>query len=208
MSAGSDTRGVLNLGTTPPVNSPGNPSILTQPYWGAFWEQWVRFFVTRDPNYNGLTFDPQNPGSYQSRVTYLTTVQNVSNTDFSAFQAKGGKLLIMHGLADALVSTRATEDYWNRLNATMGTQKVASFARFYEVPGQGHVTGAFATAWDSVKALEDWVERGIAPPAQTMSDTNAATLGRARPLCEYPSWPKYKGSGDPNNAASFLCATS
>ncbi|HVS55517.1 MAG TPA: tannase/feruloyl esterase family alpha/beta hydrolase, partial [Casimicrobiaceae bacterium] len=57
--AGADTRGVLNLGTTPPVNSPSNPSILTQPYWAAFWEQWVRFFVTRDPGYNGLTLDPQ-----------------------------------------------------------------------------------------------------------------------------------------------------
>ncbi|MEO8741353.1 MAG: tannase/feruloyl esterase family alpha/beta hydrolase, partial [Casimicrobiaceae bacterium] len=182
--AGSDTRGVLNLGTTPPVNSPSNPSILTQPYWGAFYEQWVRFFVTRDPAYSALTFDPQNPGIFQQRVSFLTTAQQANLSDLSAFQRKGGKLLMMHGKADALVSTRATEDYYNRLVAKMTVAKVSGFVRFYEVPGQGHVTGAFATAWDSVKALEDWVERGTAPPAQVVADTNAATSGRTRPLCE------------------------
>ncbi len=28
-----------------------------------------------------------------------------------------------------------------------------------------------------------------------------------RPLCVYPDWPKYKGSGDVNAASSFACAT-
>jgi len=205
--AGADTRGLLNLGTTPPVNSPGNPSILTQPFWAAFWEQWMRFFVTRDPGYNALTLDPQNPGVYLQRITFLTRIQNIFNTDFSGFQSKGGKLLIAHGTGDALVSTRSTEDYWNRLIAAMGPEKVKSFARFYEIPGQGHVFGAFATAWDSVKTLEDWAERGIAPPTQIVSDTNAATKGRTRPLCEYPTWPKYVGAGDPNVAANFTCVS-
>jgi hypothetical protein len=31
--------------------------------------------------------------------------------------------------------------------------------------------------------------------------------GRTRPLCEYPSWPKYKGSGDVNLASSFTCSS-
>lgn len=204
--AGADTRGVLNLGTTPPVNSPGNPSVLSQPYWGTFWEQWVRFFVTRDPTYNALTLDPENPGAYQKRIEYLTKIQDVTNTDFSAFRNKGGKLLMMHGTADALVSTRATDTFYQRLVKTMGAQEVRGFARYYVVPGQGHVFGAFATAWDSVTTLEDWVERGIAPPAQVIADTNAATRGRTRPLCEYPSWPRYTGSGSLDAAASFTCA--
>jgi pimeloyl-ACP methyl ester carboxylesterase len=203
--AGADTRGFLNLGTTPPVNSPSNPSVLTQPFWGAFFEQWVRFFVTRDPGYNALTFDPQNPGVYQQRVSFLTTIQQANGTDLSAFQNKGGKLLLVHGKSDALVSPRATLDYYKRLVATMTAEKVSSFARYYEVPGQGHVTGAFATAWDSVKALEDWVERGVAPTAQVVADRNASTNGRTRPLCEYPAWPKYNGTGDVNAAASFTC---
>ena len=47
------------------------------------------------------------------------------------------------------------EQLYARLEATMTAAKVRSFVRYYEIPGQGHVTGAFATAWDSVKALED-----------------------------------------------------
>ena len=27
-----------------------------------------------------------------------------------------------------------------------------------------------------------------------------------RPLCRYPTWPKYRGTGDKNLAASFSCA--
>ena len=87
----------------------------------------------------------------------------------------------------------------------MTAAKVRSFVRYYEIPGQGHVTGAFATAWDSVKALDDWVERGVAPPDQVIADTNASTKGRTRPLCEYPAWPKYVGASNPNVAASFKC---
>jgi len=37
-------------------------------------------------------------------------------------------------------------------------------------------------------------------------DQNAATRGRTRPVCEWPSWPKYNGAGDPNSASSFTCA--
>jgi feruloyl esterase len=61
-------------------------------------------------------------------------------------------------------------------------------------------------AWDSLTTLENWVERGTAPPAQTVADT-IGVPGRTRALCEYPSWPKYNGAGDINVAASFICAT-
>jgi hypothetical protein len=30
-------------------------------------------------------------------------------------------------------------------------------------------------------------------------------VGRTRPLCEYPTWPNYNGSGSTNDAANFLC---
>jgi hypothetical protein len=33
----------------------------------------------------------------------------------------------------------------------------------------------------------------------------AAKVTMSRPLCVYPQEAKYKGSGDPNDAASFAC---
>ncbi|WCK69140.1 tannase/feruloyl esterase family alpha/beta hydrolase (plasmid) [Agrobacterium tumefaciens] len=47
------------------------------------------------------------------------------------------------------------------------------------------------------------------PPVRpiVMDATKSSTKGRTRPLCEYPSWPKYKGDGDIAMASSFTCAT-
>lgn len=198
----------LSLGTEQPANPmPPVNGASTPPYFSTFWDQWVKYFVTRDPSFNSLSLDPQNPGGWQARIVELTGIQDVNKTDLSAFQGKGGKILMAHGMADSLVSTRATEQYYGRLRATMGETKVNSFLRYYEIPGYGHSTSSvFNAAWDSLTTLENWVEKGIVPPNQVVTDT-AGVPNRTRPLCEYPSWPKYSGSGDVNAAQSYSCAT-
>ena len=129
------------------------------------------------------------------------------SSDLSEFAARGGKLLLAHGLSDVLVSTRATEQFYQRLQAQFGPSYVDGFARYYEVAGYGHaVSTVFNATWDSLTALEQWAENGTAPKGQVTTDT-AGVPGRKRPLCDYPAWPKYKGSGDVNAASSFTCAT-
>jgi feruloyl esterase len=168
-------------------------------------DQFMSYAVAGVPagTFNTLSIDPENPGPYATRISDLSKMLDTS-TDISAFVARGGKLLIAHGLQDVLVSTRASEMYWELLQAQFGRKHVHRFARFYEVPGSGHALGAaFTPGWDSLTALENWVEKGIAPANQIMTDT-AVNAGRTRPLCEYPTWPKYIG-GDPNSASSFIC---
>ncbi|MFP3614704.1 tannase/feruloyl esterase family alpha/beta hydrolase [Paraburkholderia sp. SIMBA_050] len=184
---------------------PASPMPNAAPYGSVFWDQWVRFFVTRDPNFNSLTLDPQNPGAYQARISALTGLQDVNKTDLTAFQSKGGKVLIAHGTSDALVSTRATEQYVDRVRSTMGVARADTFLRYYEIPGYGHVASTvFNASWDSLTTLENWAERGVTPPPQVVSDT-IGVPGRTRPLCQYPTWPKYAGSGDVNMASNFAC---
>jgi Tannase and feruloyl esterase len=191
----------LALGTS----QPASPMPNTAPYMSVFWDQWIRYFVTRDPTFNSLTVDPQNPGNLQSRISQLTGLQDVNRTDLSAFNAKGGKILMAHGMSDALVSTRSTEQYYQRLQGTMGVSTVANFVRFYEIPGYGHsVSTVYNAAWDSLTTLENWVENGTAPSAQVVADT-AGIPGRTRPLCEYPSFPRYNGAGNVDTASSFTC---
>jgi feruloyl esterase len=53
------------------------------------------------------------------------------------------------------------------------------------------------------------VEKGAAPSAFIASkfaadDKQHPTM--TRPLCAYPQAAKYKGSGDTNDAANFVCA--
>lgn len=175
------------------------------PYHSGFWNQWVKYFVTRDVNFNSLTLDPQSPGTYQARISELTGLQDINKTDMSAFESRGGKILMAHGTSDQLVSTRATQDYYTRVRTAMGASRTDGFLRYYEIPGYGHAASTvFNAAWDSLTALENWVEQGTAPPAQTVADT-VGVPGRTRPLCAYPTWPKYNGTGDVNLAASFTC---
>ncbi|MEI6116060.1 MAG: tannase/feruloyl esterase family alpha/beta hydrolase [Burkholderiales bacterium] len=184
---------------------PASPMPEGAPYGSIFWDQWVRFFVTRDPAFNSLSLDPAKPGRWQERISVLTGLQDINKTDLSIFEARGGKLLMAHGMADVLVSTRATEQYFGRLQSTMGRERVQRFARYYEIPGYGHaVSTVFNAAWDSLATLDAWVEKGEAPTAQVVADS-IGVPGRTRPLCEHPTWPRYRGTGDVNNASSFIC---
>ena len=190
----------LALGTA----APATPMPRNSPYIGTLLDQWIKYSVTRDAGYDSLSFDPENPGPWANRVSELSTLLD-TKVDLTAFAAKGGKLLLAHGLADVLVSTRATEEYYLRLQDQMGPSEVDKFVRFYEVAGYGHaVSTAFNAAWDSLTTLENWAEAGTSPKAQVVSDT-AGVPGRTRPLCDYPKWPRYNGTGDVNLAASFTC---
>lgn len=191
----------LALGTA----APAMPVPRNAPYISVLVDQWIKYSVTRDAGFNSLLLDPESPGPWGPRISELSRQLDTS-TDVSAFAAKGGKLLLAHGLADVLVSSRATEDYYRRLQTQMGPDRVRSFARYYEVPGLGHaVSTAFNATWDSLTTLERWVENGIAPANQVTTDVTGVP-GRTRPLCDYPQWPKYSGSGDVNQAGSFVCA--
>lgn len=186
--------------------APANPMTIDMPYTSVYYDQWSKYFVTGDANFNGLSLDPENPGTWATRISALSSLQDVNKTDLSAFLARGGKLLIAHGLADVLVSSRATANYVDRVRTSMTRANADKFLRYYEVPGYGHsISNQFNLGWDSVTALENWVERDVAPVNQVATDKTGIP-GRTRPLCEYGTWPKYNGSGDANLAVNFSCS--
>jgi len=190
----------LNLGSA----QPANPMPTTAPYISQQLDGVLKNIITRDLTFNPLSFDPQQRSDWSLRWRELSRMIDQS-PDISAFAARGGKLLLAHGLQDVLVSTRATEEYYQRLVQMFGTDEVGSFVRYYEVPGFGHaVSSQFNATWDSLTALEQWAEGGVAPANQVTVDT-VGVPGRSRPLCDYPKWARYNGTGDINAAASFTC---
>ncbi|MBC5784650.1 tannase/feruloyl esterase family alpha/beta hydrolase [Ramlibacter sp. USB13] len=190
----------LNFGTS----APANPMPTTAPYISQQLEQVLKNIITRDGSFNPLTFDPTGPTPWASRWGDLSKMIDQSS-DLSGFADRGGKLLLAHGVHDVLVSSRATADYYGRLVRKFGQPKADTFVRYYEVPGFGHaVSSQFNATWDSLTALERWVEQGTAPAAQVTRDT-VGVPGRTRPMCDYPKWARYNGSGDVNAAASFTC---
>jgi hypothetical protein len=185
---------------------PTLPMPATAPYISIYTDQWIKYHVTRDPSYNTLALDPENPGAWAERISLLSASLD-NRTDLSAFAAKGGKLLVAHGLNDVLVSSRSTRALYNTWIAQLGAGPVHDFSRYYEVPGYNHAASSvFNATWDSLTALENWVERQVAPENQVTTDT-VGVPGRTRPLCDYPKWPQYRGTGDVNAAASFACVS-
>jgi feruloyl esterase len=68
----------------------------------------------------------------------------------------------------------------------------------------GHCSGGQSLdTFDALTAIVDWVEKGVAPASLTA--TGRAFPGRSRPLCAYPKFATYRGSGDLERAASFEC---
>jgi feruloyl esterase len=193
---------LLGLGTT----APADPMPKTAGYGMQFWDAWVKYAVTRDPAYSSLALDPLAPGIWQDRISELTVLQDVNSTDLRPFTTNGGKLLLLHGTADELVSHRATVEYYDRLVQAMGQREVDEFTRFYLVPGANHAnrTTAFAAGWDSLTALDRWVTTGVAPTHPVVRDNNPGA-SRTRPLCQYPTYPRYSGTGNPDFASSFDC---
>ncbi|HEX6468197.1 MAG TPA: tannase/feruloyl esterase family alpha/beta hydrolase [Streptosporangiaceae bacterium] len=199
--SGADMRTpFLGFGTT----APANPMPVTSGYGMQYWDQWVKYFLTRDPSYNSLDVDPRHPGRWLHRISYLSTIEDRNNADLRPFARAGGKLLLLHGAADELVSHRSTNDYYMRVRDLMGPRATSGFMRYYLVPGSNHANfgaPAFAASWDSLTALERWVEKGQPPTNPVVADANH---NRTRPLCEYPGWPRYR-AGDPDSASSFVC---
>ncbi|KUO05549.1 tannase/feruloyl esterase family alpha/beta hydrolase [Streptomyces caeruleatus] len=189
--------------------APSRPVDFTTAFAALFWDQWAKYFIARDPDFDGLTLDPRAPGKWKKRISELTALQDINNPDLTAFAKAGGKLLLVHGTADPAVSYRSTAEYYQRVRATMGARATSKFLRMYTIPGMGHGGQApFTASWDSLTALQRWSEKGYGPREPVVSDINPATPGRTRPLCEYPEWPRYNGIGDPDRADNFTCASS
>jgi feruloyl esterase len=84
-------------------------------------------------------------------------------------------------------------------------QPLSQWSRLFVVPGMGHCRGGDATLdqFDLLQAVVDWVEKDQAP--QQVVATGKAFPGRSRPLCAYPAYAQYKGSGNSEDAANYSC---
>ncbi|RZL61264.1 MAG: tannase/feruloyl esterase family alpha/beta hydrolase, partial [Variovorax sp.] len=191
-----------DLGTRP---VPANPATSADANMYVTGDQWVKHFVTRNAGFDTLAFDPLDPVGFAARVTEVSRLTDATDPNLAPFFARGGKLILLHGLADEVISPNSTIDYYQQVIATVGQAAVDQNVRFYLVPGMGHGTGSFIPNWDSLAALEGWVEGGLAPATGVAVDAVPASYGRTRPLCQFPAWPKYRGSGSLDAAVNYSC---
>jgi feruloyl esterase len=170
----------------------------------------VRIGLFRDWVFKNAAWDPRtfDWDKDVATVDAAFPVLNAIATDYAAFNGRGGKLVMYTGLADPVVSPLDTYEYYDSvIRANGGLEATRRFYRFFPVPGMAHCSGGAGTStFDTLAALEAWVEGGIAPNAIPASHSSNGRVDRTRPLCAYPAVARYKGSGSIDDAANFSCA--
>jgi Tannase and feruloyl esterase len=181
-------------------------------------QNYFRYMVTDDPKWNIMTADMQQ--SFQQAVKKTGTALDAANPDLRPFKARGGKLIMYHGWNDPAISPWNSIAYYQNVQKTMGDAETSGFMRLYMAPGLEHCAGGPGPAafgqlgipttggpkFGVFDALVDWVEKGV--PAENVTATKYSPDNKVimtRPLCPYPALAKYKGSGDTNDAANFVC---
>lgn len=170
-----------------------------------FGQALTRNWLVGDPNADPLEFEIAD---YANEIAQVSRLLDAWPADLTGLEEAGGMLIIWNGYADPIVSYQDVSAYYEDAVASVGgADEAADVARFYGLPGVLHCGGGVGPSTvDWLAALDDWVENDVSP--DTVAVTGAAPDGESsisRPLCAYPSFPRYKGEGEGADPASFEC---
>jgi len=198
--------GWLNVNPQPAL--PAQP-VLGQP--GAT----LSYGILKDPNFNLLNF---TTAAFREKLQAAAKIIDTNDTNLQPFFQRGGRLIIKSQSSDYSSNPRAVMAYYDRLVARFGRAAVDNNVRLYIFANGSHNGDAVSATSgeaqpqyvDLVTLMTDWVEKGITPPdapeMRAMQKVPPYTVSATKPLCRYPLYPRYSGSGDPKKAASYTCA--
>ncbi|MGP0076720.1 MAG: tannase/feruloyl esterase family alpha/beta hydrolase [Bryobacteraceae bacterium] len=166
-----------------------------------------RNIVYHDPNWDWRTFDFDQGIALTEKVD--DNIITANDPNLKPFFAHGGKLLLYHGWADPLIAPENSINYYSSVLDKMGgASKAGASIRLFMVPGMDHCGGGEGpNIFDSVTAMEQWVEKGNPPVQIVASHNSSGKVDRTRQLCAYPRVARYKGSGSIDEAENFVCTS-
>ncbi len=119
------------------------------------------------PGYKATDFDFE---ADPPELAAAKKVYNADSPDLSAFIGAGGKMIVWHGWADAIVTPYKTVEWYDQVAAMSGgAKKLAENVRLFMIPGMDHCGiapgpgGIDQSKLDLLTKLERWVEAGTPP---------------------------------------------
>ena len=165
-----------------------------------------RYVAHEDPTWDWRTFDLERDTALAlEKAGYV----EITDPDLQKFKAHGGKLLIYHGWNDGgtggAISPLNSVTYYSSVLEKMGPHQ-DDWLRLFMVPGMDHCGGGPGpNQFAVVTAMQTWREQGKAPDQITAYRVSNDRVNMSRPLCPFPQVAVYKGTGDTNLAANFVC---
>jgi feruloyl esterase len=163
-----------------------------------------RYVVYQDPNWDWHSFDLERDAALAEAIDRNL---DVMDPHLAEYAKHGGKLLLYHGWADQQVAPGSTVEFYEDVRSLSPDPDHAdAWVRLFMAPGMAHCAGGEGPdSFDSLAALERWVEQGKAPRRIIASHRTAGQVDRTRPLCPYPQVARYNGTGSIDQAANFTC---
>ncbi len=161
-----------------------------------------------NPEFHWLDFSVDDFTSGQAEL--MSSIMDATDPDLSSFlESRDGKLIIYHGMGDALSVATATVNYFNDM---VDTTFAGSFSdanessRLFLAPGMGHCGGGPGpNNWDKLAPLVDWVENGVAPESLTATHSTDGSVDNERLLCTFPQQARYTGpTGGENDSDNWV----
>jgi feruloyl esterase len=181
--------------------------------WVGLWTDALSLNLDNNFSFSESTFE-QYVSHHNS--ANLSSIVDATDPNLTAFYQAGGKLIQWHGWADQFIPPQGSVSYRQAVIDTMGASTVGKFYRLYMFPGVYHCGGGYGpNVFDLLTPIVNWVETGTAPSyvvaAAVSGGTGAAGTGASsgtvqytRPVYPYPEEVKYSGSGNVNDAASYV----
>ena len=167
-----------------------------------------KYYVFQDPNWDyrrrPLDWDKDVALAERPEIAPVNAV----DPDLSRFFARGGKLLLVDGWSDTAVPPKVAINYYKNVVATLGQRRVDQSMRFFMVPGMGHgpgTTGKENFNFNALDIIERWRTTGQAPDQLVVAHYQDGAEVGSRLVCRYPQMPRYRGSGNIEVPASFVC---
>jgi hypothetical protein len=185
----------------------------------GFYEDFFKYLALSPNPGPAWKFENFDLESDYKRLGMMRALMAADNPDLRTFKQAGGKLIFYHGWSDGGPSPLGSIDFYQTIERAMGGRaSTQDFLRLFMVPDMDHCMGGKGP-WtiDYLDYLEKWVEQDNAPAAligaHFTDDPMAHHIPASakpeftRPIFPYPLAAKYKGSGNPNDAANFKAVT-
>jgi feruloyl esterase len=165
-----------------------------------FGSNMFKYLVFNDPEWNYGKYDFS---TFFKDTRFASSFLDATQTDYSEFKKRKGKMIMYHGWNDPALSAFETIKHYEEVEQK--DKNIQSFFRLFLLPGVLHCGGgAGPDDTDWIKLIRDWVENDKAPGRLVLSKKDKDKIIMTRPIFPYPKVAVYSGKGDTNLEKNFI----